>query len=48
MIEKLELKCDDGSRAAWEPDKPGDRLSRVHQMDVHMKVDRLIKSYGEL
>lgn len=39
MIEKLEMKCDDGSRAAWEPDKPGDRLSRIHQVDVHMRKD---------
>lgn len=37
MIEKLKLKCDDGSRATWEPGKPGDRLSRVHQVDLHMR-----------
>ena len=37
MIEKLEIKCDDGSRASWEPDKPGDRLNRVQQVDLHMR-----------
>ena len=39
MIEKLEMKCDDGSHASWEPKKPGARLSRVHQVDLHMRKD---------
>lgn len=39
MIEKLGLKYDDGSRANWEPKKTGDRLNRIHQVDVHMRKD---------
>ncbi len=39
MIEKLEMTCDDGSHASWEPKKPGDRLDRVHQVDLHMRKD---------
>ena len=37
MIEKIEMTCDDGSRATWEGKKPGARLSRVHQIDLHMR-----------
>ena len=30
MIEKIDMKCDDGSRATWEGKKLGARLNRVH------------------
>ena len=39
MIEKLEMTCDDGSRASWEGKKPGERLNRVQQVDIHMRKD---------
>ena len=39
MIEKLEMKCDDGSRASWEGKNPGDQLSRIQQVDIHMRKD---------
>ena len=39
MIEKIEMTCDDGSRASWAPKKPGARLDRIHQVDLHMRKD---------
>ena len=39
MIEKPEMTCNDGSYASWEPKKPGARLNRVHQVDLHMRKD---------
>jgi len=39
MIDKIEMTCDDGSQATWIGKKPGARLSRIHQVDLHMKKD---------
>ena len=39
MIEKVSMKCDDGSQASWEPNKPGARLNRLHQVDIHMRKE---------
>lgn len=39
MIEKVAMKCDDGSRASWEGSKPGERLNRLQQVDVHMRKE---------
>jgi len=39
MIEKVSMKCDDGSRASWEPDQPSDRLKRLQQVDIHMRKE---------
>ena len=39
MIEKVSMKCDDGSQASWESKKPGARLNRLHQVDVHMRKE---------